>query len=158
MLPLTPSGEAIPPCRTAIPMKYRTYPKTSITVSEVGFGLWTTSTGWWGEMSDADAYGNGRSEVQLAAAFEGKRDRVVYSTKFGYDFYNFTGERKGQSELPADFSPKHVRFALEQSLKRLNTDYIDIWQMHNAHLDQVRDDALWELLESLRQEGKIRSY
>ncbi len=159
-------------------MKYRTYPKTSITVSEVGFGLWTTSTGWWGEMSDADAvtmlraaydmgitlfdaadtYGNGRSEVQLAAAFEGKRDRVVYSTKFGYDFYNFTGERKGQSELPADFSPKHVRFALEQSLKRLNTDYIDIWQMHNAHLDQVRDDALWELLESLRQEGKIRSY
>jgi aryl-alcohol dehydrogenase-like predicted oxidoreductase len=159
-------------------MKYRTYPKTSITVSEVGFGLWTTSTGWWGEMSDADAvtmlraaydmgitlfdaadtYGNGRSEVQLATAFEGKRDRVVYSTKFGYDFYNFTGERKGQSELPADFSPKHVRFALEQSLKRLKTDYIDIWQMHNAHLDQVRDDALWELLESLRQEGKIRSY
>jgi aryl-alcohol dehydrogenase-like predicted oxidoreductase len=159
-------------------MKYRTYPKTSITVSEVGFGLWTTSTGWWGEMSDADAvkmlqaaygmgitlfdaadtYGNGRSEEQLAAAFSGKRDKVVYSTKFGYDFYNFTGERKGQSELPADFSPRHVRFALEQSLRRLKTDYIDIWQMHNAHLDQVRDDTLWELLESLREEGKIRSY
>ncbi|MGH7661710.1 MAG: aldo/keto reductase, partial [Vulcanimicrobiaceae bacterium] len=159
-------------------MKYRTYPKTAITVSEVGFGLWTTSTGWWGEMSDADAvkmlqaaydmgitlfdaadtYGNGRSEEQLAAAFAGKRDKVVYSTKFGYDFYNFTGERKGQSELPADFSEKHVRFALEQSLKRLRTDYIDIWQMHNAHLDQVRDDRLWDLLEELREEGKIRSY
>ena len=159
-------------------MKYRTYPKTSITVSEVGFGLWTTSTGWWGEMSDADAvkmlqaaydmgitlfdaadtYGNGRSEEQLAAAFADKRERVIYSTKFGYDFYTFTGERKGQSELPADFSEKHVRFALEQSLKRLRTDYIDIWQMHNAHLDQVRDDRLWELLASLQQEGKIRSY
>ncbi|MGH7661191.1 MAG: aldo/keto reductase, partial [Vulcanimicrobiaceae bacterium] len=40
----------------------------------------------------------------------------------------------------------------------LRTDYIDIWQMHNAHLDQVRDDRLWELLEELREEGKIRSY
>ena len=159
-------------------MRYRTYPKTSITVSEVGFGLWTTSTGWWGDKTDdeavhmlraaydlgvtlfdaADTYGNGRSEEQLAAALGGVRDRVIYSTKFGYDFYNHTGERKGQFELPADFSPKYVRFALEGSLRRLQTDYIDIWQMHNAHLAQIRDDALWELLESFRQEGKIRSY
>jgi len=159
-------------------MRYRTYPKTSITVSEVGFGLWTTSTGWWGDKTDdeavhmlraaydlgvtlfdaADTYGNGRSEEQLAAALGGMRDRVIYSTKFGYDFYNHTGERKGQFELPADFSPKYVRFALEGSLRRLQTDYIDIWQMHNAHLAQIRDDALWELLESFRQEGKIRSY
>jgi aryl-alcohol dehydrogenase-like predicted oxidoreductase len=159
-------------------MKYRTYPSTKITVSEVGFGLWTTSTGWWGEKSDAEAiallheahdlgvtlfdaadtYGNGRSEEQLGEAFAGRRDRVVYATKFGYDFYTHSEERKGQSEIPADFSPKHVRFALEQSLRRLRTDYIDIWQMHNAHLEQVRDDALWELLASLRAEGKIRSY
>ena len=159
-------------------MKYRTYPKTDITVSEVGFGLWTTSTGWWGNTTDAEAvallreahdlgitlfdaadtYGNGRSEEQLASAFEGKRDKVVYSTKFGYDFYSHTGERKGQNEIPHDFSPAYVRKALEGSLKRLRTDYIDIWQMHNAHLDQVRDDTLWELLESLRVEGKIRSY
>jgi aryl-alcohol dehydrogenase-like predicted oxidoreductase len=159
-------------------MKYRTYPKTDITVSEVGFGLWTTSTGWWGEKSDdeaiallreayelgvtlfdaADTYGNGRSEEQLATAFAGKRDKVVYSTKFGYDFYTHSGERKGQFELPHDFSPRHVRFALEQSLRRLRTDYIDIWQMHNARLAQVRDDALWDLLDSLKAEGKIRSY
>lgn len=158
-------------------MKYRTYPNTDITVSEVGFGLWTTSTGWWGEKTDdeaiallreayalgitffdaADTYGNGRSEEQLAKAFAGKRDKVVYATKFGYDFYNHTGNR-GQNELPHDFSPQFVRFALEQSLKRLRTDYIDVWQMHNAHLDQVRDDRLWELLETLKQEGKILSY
>jgi aryl-alcohol dehydrogenase-like predicted oxidoreductase len=164
--------------RSAFEMKYRTYPNTQITVSEVGFGLWTTSTGWWGDKSDeesvallreaydlgitlfdaADTYGNGRSEEQLATAFAGKRDKVVYSTKFGYDFYHHSGERSGQSELPHDFSPQFVRFALEQSLKRLRTDYIDIWQMHNAHLDQVRDDRLWELLETLREEGKIRSY
>jgi aryl-alcohol dehydrogenase-like predicted oxidoreductase len=159
-------------------MRYRTYPKTDITVSEVGFGLWTTSTGWWGNQTDdeavallreaydlgitlfdaADTYGNGRSEEQLAAAFAGKRDKVIYSTKFGYDFYSHSGERKGQSEIPHDFSPGYVRRALEGSLKRLQTDYIDIWQMHNAHLDQVRDDGLWELLESLRAEGKIRAY
>jgi len=159
-------------------MKYRTYPKTDITVSEVGFGLWTTSTGWWGNQTDAEAvallreaydlgitlfdaadtYGNGRSEEQLAAAFDGKRDKVIYSTKFGYDFYSHLGERKGQSEIPHDFSPAYVRRALEGSLKRLRTDYIDLWQMHNAHLDQVRDDRLWELLESLREEGRIRAY
>lgn len=159
-------------------MKYRTYPNTKISVSEVGFGLWTTATGWWGTMTDdeavallheahdlgitlfdaADTYGNGRSEEQLAAAFHDRRDRVVYSTKFGYDFYNHSEERKGQNEIAADFSPKHVRFALEQSLRRLRTDCIDIWQIHNAHLEQVHDDALWELLESFKAEGKIRSY
>ena len=121
-------------------MKYRQYPNTGITVSAVGFGLWTTSTGWWGEMTDdaavnlireandagitffdaADTYGNGRSEEQLGAAFAPhEREKVVYATKFGYDFYNFSGERKGQQEIPADFSPKFVRYALEQSLKRL---------------------------------------
>lgn len=159
-------------------MKYRTYPKTDITVSEVGFGLWTTATGWWGEMTDAqavallhealeagitlfdaaDTYGNGRSEEQLAAAFANRRDKVVYATKFGYDFYNFSGERKGQQEIPADFSPQFVRFALEQSLKRLKTDTIDIYQIHNAHLDQIADDELWALLQTFKQEGKIRSY
>ncbi|MFN2527859.1 MAG: aldo/keto reductase [Candidatus Baltobacteraceae bacterium] len=159
-------------------MKYRTYPNTDLTVSEIGFGLWTTATGWWGEMSDAqavtllhealdagitlfdaaDTYGNGRSEEQLAAAFADRRDKVVYATKFGYDFYNFTGERKGQQEIPADFSPTFVRFALEQSLKRLRTDTIDVYQIHNAHLQQIADDELWTLLESLKQEGKIRYY
>ncbi len=110
-------------------MKYRTYPKTQIEVSEVGFGLWTTSTGWWGEMTDdeavalireardlgvtlfdaADTYGNGRSEEQLGRAFEGRRGDAVFSTKFGYDFYTFAGERKGQQEIPHDFSPAFVR-------------------------------------------------
>lgn len=159
-------------------MKYRTYPQTDITVSEVGFGLWTTSTGWWGHKTDeeavallheaeslgvtlfdaADTYGNGRSEEQLAKAFADRRDRVVYATKFGYDFYHHAGERKGQQEIAADFSPGFVRFALEQSLRRLNTDYIDIWQMHNAHLEQVRDGELFALLDELKREGKLRAW
>ncbi|MDE2573502.1 MAG: aldo/keto reductase [bacterium] len=159
-------------------MKYRTYPNSDVTVSEVGFGLWTISTGWWGEHSDddavrmlqeaydlgitfydaADAYGNGRSEEQLAQAFAGRRDKVVYATKFGYDFYHHGDERRGQNELPQDFSPSFVRFALEQSLRRLRTDCIDIYQIHNAKLEHVYDDALWSLLEDLKREGKIRMY
>jgi len=82
----------------------------------------------------------------------------VYATKFGYDFYNFSGERKGQQEIPADFSPKFVRYALEQSLKRLQTDTIDLYQIHNAHLEQIDDDELFALLESFKAEGKIRHY
>ena len=159
-------------------MKYRTYPKTDITVSEVGFGLWTTSTGWWGEMTDdravtmlheardlgvtlfdaADTYGNGRSEEQLAKAFGPNRGEVVYSTKFGYDFYTYAGERKGQQEIPHDFSPAFVRYALEQSLRRLQTDVIDIYAIHNAHLTELENDELFALLETFKAEGKIRSF
>jgi len=159
-------------------MKYRTYPNTSLTVSEVGFGLWTTATDWWGKMSDdeavamlheahdlgitffdaADTYGNGRSEEQLARAFKDRRDQVVYATKFGYDFYTYGGERKGQFEIPRDFSPKFVRFALEESLRRLQTDTIDMYQIHNAHMSEIENDELWALLESFKQEGKIRYY
>lgn len=161
-------------------MKYRTYPNSDVTVSEVGFGLWTTATGWWGEKTDddavtmlrealdlgitffdaADTYGNGRSEEQLAKAFASRRDEVVYATKFGYDFYTPQNveQRRGQFELPHDFSPAFVRKALDESLRRLQTDYIDIYQMHNARMAQVEDDALWELLESLKGEGKIRMY
>ncbi|GAC1396329.1 MAG: aldo/keto reductase [Vulcanimicrobiaceae bacterium] len=159
-------------------MKYRTYPKTDITVSEIGFGLWTTATDWWGTMTDdeavallheardlgvtlfdaADTYGNGRSEDQLAKAFAASRDSVVYSTKFGYDFYTYAGERKGQQEIPHDFSPTFVRYALEQSLRRLQTDVIDIYAIHNAHLSEIANDELFALLESFKTEGKIRSY
>ena len=159
-------------------MRYRTYPNSDVTVSEVGFGLWTTSTGWWGENSDeeavamlrdardlgitlfdaADTYGNGRSEEQLAAAFGDRREGVVYATKFGYDFTTNTDQRRGQAELPHDFSPAFVRNALEASLRRLHTDYVDIYQMHNARMAQIDDDALWELLESFKREGKIRMY
>jgi aryl-alcohol dehydrogenase-like predicted oxidoreductase len=159
-------------------MKYRTLPNSAVTVSEVGFGLWTTSTGWWGEKSDddavtlmhealdlgittfdaADTYGDGRSEVQLAKAFRDRRADVVYATKFGYDWYNHSGERKGQNEIEQDFSPKFVRYALEQSLKRMETDYVDIYQMHNARMEQVLDGSLQALLEEFRAEGKIRTW
>ncbi len=159
-------------------MKYRTLSGSDLRISEVGFGLWTVSTGWWGTYTDeeavrlmrvgadlgitlfdaADTYGNGRSEELLAKAFTsvGERDRVVIATKVGYDFINHGEARRGQREIPQDFSPAAIRQATEAALKRLQTDYIDVLQLHNIHLEQVLDDALWTTLEDLKAEGKIR--
>ncbi len=101
-------------------MRYRYFPGLDVPVSEVGFGAWTLATGWWGEKTDeeavgmlrsahsrfginffdaADSYGNGRSERQLADAFRGKRDQVVYGTKIGYDIYDESAQkaRRGAS-------------------------------------------------------------
>ena len=158
-------------------MKYRTLGGTDIAVSEVGFGVWTVSTGWWGEVDDersvrllrearerginyfdtADTYGSGKGETLLADAFGHMRDEVVISTKIGYDFYNHTA-RRGQQERLQDWSEEFIRFALEQSLKRLGTEYIDFLQLHNTKMDAVEDDGLFALMEAFRSEGKIRAY
>ncbi len=158
-------------------MKYRRLGNTDIEVSEVGFGVWTVSTGWWGEVEDersvhllrqayerginyfdtADTYGSGKGETLLYDAFGHMRDEVVISTKIGYDFYNHT-QRRGQQERPQDWSEKFIRFALEQSLKRLGTDYIDFLQLHNAKMNAIENDALFSLMEEFESEGKIRAY
>ena len=160
-------------------MRYRTFPGTDVTVSEVGFGNWTTSTGWWGEMSDdtaislhrkalddhgitffdtADAYSNGRGEHQLAAAFAGRRSEVVYATKVGYDIYDAEARsaRRGQSELPMRTDPAYLRLAVDRCLERLETDYLDVLQIHNVKMEHVRDPELWATLRDLTREGKIR--
>src|ERR671917_2679767 len=159
-------------------MKYRKLADTDISVSEVGFGVWTVSTGWWGPVDDersvrllrqaqekginyfdtADTYGSGLGETLLADAFAPHmRDKVVISTKIGYDFYNHT-QRRGQQERPQDWSEDFIRFALEQSLKRLGTDYIDFLQLHNTKMDAIENDPLFELMEEFKEGGKIRSY
>ena len=156
-------------------MKFRTFPNTNLTVSEVGFGVWTVATGWWGEKTDeeaiallhaardsginffdtADTYGNGRGEDLLLKAFGPDPTDVVYATKFGYDIYNESNQRRGQQELPQNFSPDFVRYACEQSLKRLGVPAIPLWQIHNARMDSVVNDELWATLEELQSEGKI---
>lgn len=159
-------------------MKFRTLPETDIRVSEIGFGLWTISTGWWGTFTEgeavglmhkaldlgitlfdaADTYGNGLSEELIAKAFLKQRDQIVIATKVGYNFYEHGNERRGQREIPQDFSVPFIREAVEKALKRLHTDRIDILQLHNIRMEQVTDDALWSLMEDLIREGKIRSY
>ncbi len=83
---------------------------------------------------------------------------LVVGTKFGYDFYNNPERPRGQRELPQDMSPQFVRFACEQSLKRLGTDHIAIYQPHNPRVVTLLEDEHWETLERLRSEGKISSY
>ncbi|MBA3579952.1 MAG: aldo/keto reductase [Gemmatimonadaceae bacterium] len=161
-------------------MQYRKFPGTDLSVSEIGFGTWTLATGWWGEKTDeeavallrlahsrgvtffdaADSYGNGRSERQLATAFRGMRDEVVYGTKIGYDIYDPAAQaaRRGQSELPQKFDAAYMRFAVDRSLERLETDRIDVLQLHNVKMEHVRDREIWETLRDLKREGKIRAW
>jgi len=160
-------------------VKYRKLYGTDIEVSEVGFGVWSVATKWWGVTDEklgikllrqayeeygitffdtADVYGQGRGETMLAEAFAGMRDKVVIATKFGYDIYSYPGERKGHSELPQRWDPDFIRMACENSLKRLNTDYIDLYQLHNCRMEVIQNDAVFETLEKLKEEGKIRAY
>ncbi|MFQ5473139.1 MAG: aldo/keto reductase, partial [Dehalococcoidia bacterium] len=86
------------------------------------------------------------------------RENIVIGTKFGYDFESQGGKREGHKELPQDFSPAFVRRACEASLERLRTDYIDIYQLHNPRLPAIQSDELFQTLEELKSEGKIRHY
>ena len=158
-------------------MRTREFGSTGVTASEVGFGLWTISTGWWGEHSDedairllreaydlgitffdtADTYGEGRGETLVARALGHVRDRVTIATKFGYDIYS-PWERKGHVERPHDWSPEYIRYALEQSLARLGTDRIDVYQLHNPRMDAIRSDEVFAVLEEAVAAGKIRTY
>jgi aryl-alcohol dehydrogenase-like predicted oxidoreductase len=162
-------------------MKYRELPNTGITASEVGFGTWTLATGWWGEKTDAeavamlrrakdafgityfdasDAYETGRAERQLAEAFRGRRDEVVYATKVGYDIYDQAAldARRGQQELPQRTDAAFLRHAVDECLRRLETDHLDMLQFHNVKMEQVRDAELWETFRALKREGKIRAW
>ena len=85
------------------------------------------------------------------------RERIQLSTKFGY-VLDRDRSSHGESERPHDWSPQHTRRALEASLRRLGTDYVDLYQLHNPRMDGIHSDELFETLEGLRSEGKIRHY
>jgi aryl-alcohol dehydrogenase-like predicted oxidoreductase len=160
-------------------MRFRTFRNTDLNVSEVGFGMWTISTGWWGNYTEgealklmrrafdlgitlfdaADTYGNGLSEEYVAKAFPKNRDEIVVATKVGYDFVTHGEARgRGQREIPQDFSPDAITRATDAALRRLKTDRIDLLQLHNIRMEQVEDDALWKTLKELQRAGKIRYY
>jgi aryl-alcohol dehydrogenase-like predicted oxidoreductase len=157
-------------------MEYRTIPGTDLRVSLLGFGNFIFGTNWWGDFSDqagvtlqnqafdlgvnffdsAAAYGNGRAESLLAETIKyAGRDKLVISTKFGYDFYSDPGEQGGHRERRQDFTPTFLRYDLEKSLERLGIDSVDLYQAHNLKLSQYRDELFAEL-EKLVKEGKIR--
>lgn len=158
-------------------MKYRNLGNSGLKVSEIGFGTWTLGLDWWGKKLEeeesikllkhaydiginffetADMYGKGKSEKILAKAFKNMRNDVIYSTKWGYDMYN--AEQIGHSEIPQKHNIDFLSFALTESMKRLETDFIDVYSLHNPRMDAIKNDLLFDELDNLVKSGKIKSH
>ncbi|HUH98971.1 MAG TPA: aldo/keto reductase [Anaerolineales bacterium] len=159
----------------------RTLGRSGIEVSALGMGCWAiggpfwsgeTPLGW-GEVDDeesiraihaaldrgvnffdtANVYGAGHSERVLARALAGRRSQVVIATKFNAVFDETTRQVTG-----ADPSPEGIRRACEESLRRLNTDTIDLYQFHENDYPAEKAGPVREALEELVKAGKIRAY
>jgi len=159
----------------------RTLGRSGIEVSALGMGCWAiggpfwageTPQGW-GEVDDeesiraihtaldrgvdffdtANVYGAGHSERVLSRAITGRRSQVIIATKFNAVFDETTRQVTG-----SDASPEGIREACEESLRRLNTDYIDLYQFHDNGYPAEKAIPVWETLETLVQAGKIRAY
>src|ERR1700737_2645872 len=153
-------------------MQHRDLGRTGIRVSEIGFGGWaiggpSEASGMplgWGRTSDeeslaairrarelgvtffdtADSYGFGRSESLLGIVLSRKREDVVIATKVG-------NVRTSTGEFRKDFSKEHIFHAVDGSLKRLRTDYIDVYQVHNPTIDDLRRLDIQEAMERLQE-------
>jgi aryl-alcohol dehydrogenase-like predicted oxidoreductase len=154
-------------------MRYRRFGATDLVVSEVGFGTWTLVSDWWGRtdrphemitaaldaginfIDTAPVYGSEGAGESILAPYLTVRDDIVVTTKCGYDI---AAERKypGQSERPSDWQPESIRQQCEDSLRRLGTDRIDLYQLHNPRIEPILDDDLWAVLLDLKTEGKVR--
>ncbi|WP_341251412.1 aldo/keto reductase [Euzebya pacifica] len=157
-------------------MRYRQL-APGIDVSEVGFGNWTVTTGWWGDYTreeslrlhreafdhgitffdTSDAYAEGYAEEVLGEAIAPIRDEVVIATKFGYDITS-DHERVGQQERAHRTDVAYISQRLDDSLKRLGVETIDFYQLHNPRMAHIDADDLWAFLEDAKEAGKIRAY
>jgi len=99
----------------------------------------------------SDAYGAGYSETLLGKALKGKRDRVILATKGGN---TMVGPNRGKR----NFSPDYISRVMDESLQRLQMDYVDLYQLHNPTLDVIEQGEVWTVLERAKQAGKIRHY
>jgi aryl-alcohol dehydrogenase-like predicted oxidoreductase len=155
-------------------MRYRRLGQSELVVSEVGFGTWTVASDWWGEVADkqgllhaaldagitffdaAPVYGkDGAGETVLAELLRDHRDEIVLTTKCGYDI-DAARKHPGQSERPHDWRPESIRDQLDASLRRLGIDHVDLYQLHNTHIEPILDDDLWATLVDLRSSGTVR--
>ncbi len=164
----------------------RTFGKSGIEVSAVGMGCWAIGGLWtwvnvddsfaagWGQIDDAESiraihagldaginffdtaanYGAGHSERVLGQALKDRRDKVVIATKFGH----IIDEAKKTVHSDDDQILENVRRDCENSLRRLDTDYIDIYQLHEPRYDPEQAPLLMDVLEELVKQGKIRYY
>src|SRR5262249_40374953 len=154
-------------------MNYRALGRTGLSVSEIGFGAWgiggrTVGTTSYGDTNDmtslaalraalearitffdtSAAYGNGHSEKLIGQAFKGSRSRVIVATKAGYEAW----------DRPPDFSAAAITASAEASLRRLDSDYIDLLQLHNAPTAVLQSDGVRAAMDRLLASGKIRAW
>ncbi len=161
--------------------------RSGIEVSALGMGCWAIGGPWnflgspagWSTVDDAESiraiqralelgvnffdtaanYGAGHSERMLGQAVKGRRDRVIIATKFGYEVDEAGKEVRAYApdEEHSDLAG-HIRPDLEASLRRLGSDYVDLYQLHiwGHALEQALEAR--DILEQLVQEGKIRTY
>ncbi len=165
-------------------MNSRFLGRSKIEVSPLGMGCWAIGGLWrlndlqagWGETDDAESiraihaaldngitlfdtaanYGAGHSERLLAQALAGKRDQVVIATKFGFkvnEAAKFVTRHASDAEVVSS-----IRAECEASLRRLNTDYIDLYQFHIWDYPAEKAVTVRDVLEALVGEGKIRAY
>ncbi len=152
-------------------MRYRPLGTTGLSVSEIGFGTWGLGGVAYGPVEDAesraaleyafergvnfydtsDLYGDdGHAERLLGEVFRSRRDRVVIATKGGMlPHTTFV--------MPQDFSRAHLTRALDASLKRLGSDYVDIYQLHSPPIDLPNWDEIAQTLAAMRASGKVRA-
>ena len=150
-------------------MIYRELGKSGLRVSAVGLGSWEMAGNVWGNVEDAHSirtihravesgvnlldtaasYGGGRSEEVVGQALKGIRDKVILCTKCGLKVLP-------NNDVEYNLTAKNIRFEVERSLKRLNTDYIDLYQFHYPDPRTPIQDSL-EVMDQLKKEGKIRA-
>jgi aryl-alcohol dehydrogenase-like predicted oxidoreductase len=157
--------------------------KSGIKVSALGMGCWAIGGPWawsdgrqmgWSKVDDGESiraiqvalemgvnffdtaanYGAGHSERILGRAIAGRRDKVIIATKFGHIINEETKIVDGDEEALLD----NIRQDCENSLRRLDTDYIDIYQLHAGSYGPEKAIGVREVLEDLVTEGKIRAY
>ena len=153
-------------------MRYRALGATGLTVSEIGFGAWgvggvAKGAVGYGPTDSAESlralrrafdlgvnffdtsnlYGYGHSESLIGQALSGVRSQVVIASKVGMVDATDT----------QDFSQSYLRLCLEESLERLGTDYIDLYQLHSPPIEILRTNPeIWDLMESFKREGKVK--
>ncbi len=153
-------------------MKYRILGRTGLRISVIGIGTWQFGGEWAkdftvdevaailaraGELGinfldTAECYGPAHLSESLigqALARLGQRDKWIIATKFGHSFTGFI-QRSDERDIP------QVARQLEDSLKALRTDHIDLYQYHSVRDEEFLREELWKFLEDAKQAGKIR--